>query len=131
MNAPTLARSPDDSDLINKFVHADTSVRARVIGIWIEILVESYRVLVKELQAISNYSLDAIAARIISCQQRFQAHPEYHYVLQYGQSAQIEYVKNLLASLATPPAPPRYVEPVTLIRPSLSELRQRIKIALA
>lgn len=131
MSAAAPVKLINSSEIIDKFICADASVRALVLGIWISILVESYRDLLKELQAIVNYSPELFAAKVISCQERLQAYPEYGYVLQHGDTTQIKYIQDLLEALRTPSQPRRHVEPVTLIRPSVEELRRRIWASLS
>lgn len=131
MNAPLSAQAHDNNDFLDKFTHADPAIRSIVVGIWISILLESYRGLVKELQDVANYTASFVEAKKTSCQQKFLAWPEYSYVLQHGDAAQIKYIQDLLESIHTPPQPPRYVEPVTLIRPTIEELRRRVSATLA
>lgn len=131
MSAAVPVNLMPSSEMIDKFIHADASVRALVLSIWISILVESYRDLAKELETIANYSPEFIAAKVVSCQQRLQAYPEYKYVIQHGDKNQIKYIQDLLEALRTPPQPRRHVEPVTLIRPSVEELRRRIWASLS
>lgn len=131
MNAPTLAQSTENDDLVNKFIGADASTRQLVLEIWMSILVDCYRDLVKELQAFANYSPDVVATTITRCQEKLKACPEYKYIEQYGDQHQIARVQGLLASLQNPLPRAKHIEPVTLIWPSIAELRYRVRATLA